>query len=115
MAKHSGTRQRTEALLEISNSILAAAIGGAWEEVDDLERQRAEMFEQVCGDREMSQADRIYLAGVVEHIRVVDATTRNFLATGPDELWLDAMGGGFDRSYGAAVGPASGRYAVALS
>lgn len=91
MGTPSQTRERTEALLEISNSILAAVIGGAWDEVDDLERQRAVLFEQVLNDREISSVDRIFLIGALEHIRGVDATTRNFLSIAPDDDWLDAM------------------------
>ena len=103
MATHSQTRELIQALLELSNTILAAVIGGAWDEVDDLERQRAALFERVFNDREMSSSDRIFLAGAMEHIRVVDASTRNFLAMVPGDDWLDAMCG--ENQPGMAMAP----------
>lgn len=76
--EQTGIRPWVEALLELSNSILAAAIGGSWNVVDELERQRVELFEKVLEAGEISGPDRIFLIGAMEHIRATDAMTREF-------------------------------------
>lgn len=82
-------REQAEILLELSNSILSAAIGGDWGQMDDLEEQRASLFHRMLGVEEVSGSDRIFLVGVMEHIRVVDATTRKFLgAAGQAAGWM---------------------------
>ncbi len=96
MKAHDDIREQAEILLDLSNSILAAAIGGYWDEVDDLERQRAELFEKMLGTDVISGSDRIFLVGVMEHIRVVDSTTRKFLGTEQSGGWARGMDGEFE-------------------
>ena len=96
MASHNEIRNQAESLLELSNSILAAAIGGYWDEVDELEMQRAETFERMLGTEEISGSDRIFLVGVMEHIRVVDSTTRKFLGAEQGGGWLRPQDGELD-------------------
>ncbi|SMF95768.1 hypothetical protein SAMN02949497_3142 [Methylomagnum ishizawai] len=89
-------REQAEILLELSNSILSAAIGGYWDEMDELEHQRTALFERMLGVDEVSGADRIFLVGVMEHIRVVDATVRKFIGAGQATGWLAGVESGFD-------------------
>jgi hypothetical protein len=76
--EQTGIRPLVEDLLELSNSILAATIGGSWNVVDELERRRVELFEKVLEAGEISGSDRIFLIGAMEHIRATDAMAREF-------------------------------------
>jgi len=89
-------REQAEILLELSNSILSAAIGGYWDEMDMLERQRTSLFERMLGVEGVTAEDRLFLAGVMEHIRVVDATTRKFLGSEQGGEWMLSAGSGQD-------------------
>jgi hypothetical protein len=79
MTDQQGIREQADALLELSNRILASALGECWEEMDELIRRRADLLERVYGPRGMSGANRAFLDGVMEHVRIVDAATRRFL------------------------------------
>jgi hypothetical protein len=96
MSAEASIREQAETLLEISNSILSAAIGGYWDEVDELERQRAGLFEKMLSIGDISGEDRIFLVGVMEHIRVVDSTTRKFLGSEQSGGWPGAYDAGLD-------------------
>lgn len=89
-------REQAEILLELSNSILSAAIGGYWDEMDELEQQRAGLFERMLGVDDISGTDRIFLVGVMEHIRVVDATTRKFLGAEQVGGWMAGLSADLD-------------------
>jgi hypothetical protein len=88
MNAHTKIREQAETLLDLSNSILAAAIGGYWDEMDALEAQRAELFERLLGLGEISGEDQVFLAGVMEHVRVVDSTTQKFIGMEHGVGWL---------------------------
>lgn len=89
-------REQAETLLDLSNSILAAAIGGYWDEVDALEAQRAELFEKLLGLGDISGTDRVYLTGVMEHVRVVDSTTQKFIGIEHGVGWLQPAAPRYD-------------------
>jgi len=72
-------REQAEVLLGLSNSMLSAAIGGYWEKMHALDRQRSALFGRILGVEKVSGADRRFLVGIMEHIRIVDAATRERL------------------------------------
>jgi hypothetical protein len=102
MKEQAGIRAQVEILLELSNSILAAAIGGCWDKVDELERQRVEVFEKVLNAGEISGPDRIFLIGAMEHIRTTDAMTREFPRRERLSGDLDPMSSGGSITFEAA-------------
>lgn len=79
MNHQKGIRQQAESVLELSNAILAAAIKGSREKMDELVNRRAALIERMCSSEEASGDSRVFLAGVMEHVRMVDAATREYL------------------------------------
>lgn len=101
MKTQKGTRHQAEEVLELSNAILAAAIKGLPEAMDELVNRRADLIEQMFSSEESSADNRLFLAGVMEHVRMVDAATREYLdwdrysgRTMDGELEIPWSGGG---------------------
>ena len=66
-------RQQADALLELSNDLLAALIGQHWQEAEALAAAQTKLHRKLAGPLEISEPNRLYLLGVLEHIKVVDA------------------------------------------
>jgi hypothetical protein len=77
-------KEQVQTLLDLSNAILAAAITGDWPELQDLDRHRTEVYDRILAPGELAEPDRLLLLGALEHIVVVDRTTREFLRLGWD-------------------------------
>jgi hypothetical protein len=79
MKDQSGIREQAEAVLELSNAILTVAIEGRREKIDSLMNRRADLIERMFSVGEASGDNRIFLAGVMEYVRTMDAMTRECL------------------------------------
>jgi hypothetical protein len=72
-------RQLGNILVELSNSILSLIIGGYRDEIDATQRQREAVIEMLNHIGPLSEEDQLHLAGVWEHVRVIDGLIREAL------------------------------------
>jgi hypothetical protein len=79
MNEQQAIRQQAEAVLDLSDAMLAAAIEGHGEKMDGLTQRRAELIERMFSAAEAAGDSRVMLAGVMEQVRKLDATTRGVL------------------------------------
>lgn len=79
MKNPKGIRQQAEAVLELSNAILAAAIKGRRETMDELVSRRADLIEQMFSAGEACGDSRAFLSGVMKQVRTLDTATREYL------------------------------------
>jgi hypothetical protein len=79
MNEQQAIRQQAEAVLDLSDAMLAAAIEGHGEKMDGLTQRRAELIERMFSAAEAAGDSRVMLAGVMEQVRKLDTTTRSVL------------------------------------
>lgn len=79
MKEQEEIRARAETVLKLSRAMLCAASQGRLDDMERLANRRADMIERMFGAGEVTGDNRVFLAGIMEHVRRVDAATRECL------------------------------------
>jgi hypothetical protein len=66
-------------LLELTQTMLKAAKSDDWDTFEMLEQQRGEALEEIFGNQANAETAKLYLADVVDKIRLIDQAICNLI------------------------------------